>query len=174
MSFSLLFSQKKPCLTTVSQGMNFESYFLSFARLARRSAAFWGHAVTSGVITFDGIHSTNGISAGESDDLLGNTGRVGRDMIKPNEVGGIDYFVSSWLFEDNSLGRLAQRKYGERSVTCTKHCLFSMLMLAFTVQLNSKEVVTLIDRPFGQDKPRSQVSSHRPTPVYTCLHFCGA
>ena len=91
--------------------MNFESYFLSFARLARRSAVFWGHAVTSGVSAFDGVSASN------SDDL-GTTGREGR-AVEPHEVGGIDYFVSSWLFEDNHLGRLAQRKYSERSANNT-------------------------------------------------------
>lgn len=89
--------------------MNFESYFLSFARLARRSAVFWGHAVTSGVSAFDGISASN------SDDLGAAGSNTGR-AVEPHEVGGVDYFVSSWLFEDNNLGRLAQRKYSERSV----------------------------------------------------------
>ncbi|KAH8064347.1 protein N-acetylglucosaminyltransferase [Aureococcus anophagefferens] len=35
-------------------GMNTMTYFLTFARLARRSALFWGHAVTSGVARSDG------------------------------------------------------------------------------------------------------------------------
>ncbi|CAN0254329.1 unnamed protein product, partial [Hapterophycus canaliculatus] len=69
-------------------GMNLESYFLSFARLARRSVAFWGHAVTSGVSAGDAISARDA-------DL------------------GIDYFVSSWMFEDKTLGRVAQRKYSE-------------------------------------------------------------
>lgn len=76
---------------------------------------FWGHAVTSGVSAFDATNGINGIPAGSSDDPLGTTGRTGRDVIKPDEVGGVDYFVSSWLFEDNNFGRLAQRKYSERS-----------------------------------------------------------
>lgn len=80
-------------------GMNLESYFLSFARLARRTALFWGHAVTSGVATFDGI------STGE--EMVANS----------TETGGVDYFVSSWLFEDQEAGRLAQRKYTERCVS---------------------------------------------------------
>lgn len=90
--------------------MNFESYFLSFARLARRSAVFWGHAVTSGVSAFDGIFVSN------SGDDLGTARSNTAKAVEPHEVGGVDYFVSSWLFEDNSLGRLAQRKYSERSV----------------------------------------------------------
>ena len=34
-------------------GMNSMAYFLLFARLCRRTAIFWGHAVTSGVSQFD-------------------------------------------------------------------------------------------------------------------------
>ena len=34
-------------------GMNSMAYFLLFSRLARRTAIFWGHAVTSGVSQFD-------------------------------------------------------------------------------------------------------------------------
>lgn len=113
--------------------MNFEAYFLSFARLARRSVLFWGHAVTSGVSALDalnprsgGTHNTgNRTSEGgggglagsseKSEDLGGATpGWVEGGPTLPHEVGGIDYFVSSWLFENKSLGRLAQRKYSER------------------------------------------------------------
>lgn len=68
---------------------------------------FWGHAVTSGVSAFDGLSASNG-------DGLGTAGRLGR-AVGPDEMGGVDYFVSSWLFEDKILGRLAQRKYSERS-----------------------------------------------------------
>lgn len=109
--------------------MNFEAYFLSFARLARRSVLFWGHAVTSGVTALDALRFRNGGTrdlarrTGErlvgpseiSEDLSGATqGRAGGGAAYPHHVGGIDYFVSSWLFEDKSLGRLAQRKYSER------------------------------------------------------------
>lgn len=93
------------------KGINLESYFLSFARLARRSAVFWGHAVTSGVTAADAVPIQNGGPGA----LGGTDGRVadvgGADH---NRLGGVDYFVSSWLFEDESLGRLAQRKYSER------------------------------------------------------------
>jgi protein O-GlcNAc transferase len=34
-------------------GMDFNSYFLAFSRLALRSIQFWGHAVTSGIETMD-------------------------------------------------------------------------------------------------------------------------
>lgn len=90
----------------MSPGMNAESYFLSFGRLARRSVLFWGHAVTSGIQAFDGI-STN---------ELGLEDRIDSSEIYNIylETGGVDYFVSSWLFEDQDLGRLAQRKYTER------------------------------------------------------------
>lgn len=123
------------------EGMNFDSYFLSFARLARRSVLFWGHAVTSGVGAFDALRLRNGGGGGPGDDLgsrtgegedgglsgsrepgdcLGNAaagpGVWGHGATCPREIGGVDYFVSSWLFEDKSLGRRAQRKYSERWV----------------------------------------------------------
>lgn len=82
---------------TVTTGMSPESYFLSFARLARRSALFWGHAVTSGISAFDAV-------------------ALASDGVRARHVGGVDYFVSSWLFEDRVLGRLAQRNYSERWV----------------------------------------------------------
>lgn len=113
--------------------MNVEAYLLSFARLARRSVLFWGHAVTSGVSAFDALHSrhrgTGDLAhpTGEGDDGgLAGSGETGEDLgdaearpmggdsTYPYEAGGIDYFVSSWLFEDKTLGRLAQRKYSER------------------------------------------------------------
>lgn len=93
---------------THATGMDIASYFLSFARLARRSALFWGHAVTSGITAFDGIstHGFRHMSAGSP--FHGNSWE---------NTGGVDYFVSSWLFEDQDAGRLAQRKYGERCVS---------------------------------------------------------
>lgn len=121
--------------TLQPEGMNFEAYFLSFARLARRSVLFWGHAVTSGVSAFDALRTRNGathhagdrakegegeggghVGSSEIGDDLGDatSGRAEDDSTYPHEVGGIDYFVSSWLFEDKGLGRLAQRKYSER------------------------------------------------------------
>lgn len=88
--------------------MNAVSYFLSFARLARRSALFWGHAVTSGVSAFDAV-STLPLSA-----RVGVVGRPPDSSVNDRSVGGVDYFVSSWLFEDNELKRSAQCKYSER------------------------------------------------------------
>ncbi len=122
--------------------MNFDSYFLSFSRLARRSVLFWGHAVTSGVGAFDGLRLRNGGDGGGGDDVGSNMGQGedggglsgprelgdcldnatagagvgGHGATCPPEIGGVDYFVSSWLFEDTSLGRRAQRKYSERWV----------------------------------------------------------
>lgn len=106
--------------------MNIESYFLSFARLARRSALFWGHAVTSGVTPFDGNRDLGYAARAEKDNSFAGSrqigdgvshtagGGAGGGISNPSEVGGIDYFISSWLFEDKMLGRSAQRKYSER------------------------------------------------------------
>lgn len=96
---------------TNDSGMDIGSYFLSFARLARRSALFWGHAVTSGISTFDGISK----NAGRFTHRSGGSPIHGSSW----ETGGVDYFVSSWLFEDQDEGRLAQRKYSERCVSRT-------------------------------------------------------
>ncbi|CAN0092911.1 unnamed protein product, partial [Ectocarpus sp. 8 AP-2014] len=93
-------------------GMNFESYFLSFARLARRSAAFWGHAVTSGISAFDALSTLNGDADDPGPATEAQAASVG--VAGDDAVGGVDYFVSSWLFEDVGLGRRAQRKYSER------------------------------------------------------------
>ena len=70
-------------------GMHTLTYFLAFAHLARRTASFWGHAITSGITRAD-ARAPHDASAG----------------------GGIDYFVSSEMFE--ALGAGAQRKYSER------------------------------------------------------------
>lgn len=89
------------------QGMDLDTYFLSFARLARRSALFWGHAVTSGISGFDALATASNKHSGRR--------REGTNPVSnPFVAGGIDYFVSSWLFEDRTLGRKAQRKYSER------------------------------------------------------------
>lgn len=65
--------------------------------------------MTSGISAFDALYTGNGDGL---DDGAGSRGCA----LDPREVGGIDYFVSSWLFEDKDLGRLAQRKYSERRV----------------------------------------------------------
>ena len=44
--------------------MNSMAYFLLFSRLSRRTAIFWGHAVTSGVSQFD-TDSTEGTGGGD-------------------------------------------------------------------------------------------------------------
>ena len=73
--------------------MNSMAYFLLFSRLSRRTAIFWGHAVTSGVSQFD-TDSTEG-------------------------TGGGDYFVSSTLFEPKDGGQddYAEQLYLMRSMT---------------------------------------------------------
>lgn len=82
-------------------GMNFDTYFLAFSRLARRSVLFWGHAITSGISAFDAIAASRSADSRHRE-------------LNAAASGGIDYFVSSWLFENQELGRLAQRKYSER------------------------------------------------------------
>ena len=69
------------------------AYFLLFSRLSRRTAIFWGHAVTSGVSQFD-TDSTEG-------------------------TGGGDYFISSTLFEPSDGGQddYAEQLYLMRSMT---------------------------------------------------------
>ncbi|KAH8073366.1 protein N-acetylglucosaminyltransferase [Aureococcus anophagefferens] len=71
-------------------GMNTMTYFLTFARLARRSALFWGHAVTSGVARSDG-------------EAAGAAGAA----------GGVDYFVSPELFEARGDAAGGQDDYSE-------------------------------------------------------------
>ena len=73
-------------------GMDSYTFFLPFARLARRTAMFWGHAVTSGIAVADGTRETG---------------------LPPNEVGGIDYFVTSRLFERGTEEE-ARARYSER------------------------------------------------------------
>ena len=73
--------------------MNSMAYFLLFSRLSRRTAIFWGHAVTSGVSQFDTV---------------------------PDEAtGGGDYFVSSTLFEPKDGGQddYSEQLYLMRSMT---------------------------------------------------------
>jgi len=71
-------------------GMDSTTFALSFARLARRTVVFWGHAVSSGVAPPP-------------------------TMTGGGDRGGPDYFVSSELFENgNSIA--AQSRYSERLV----------------------------------------------------------
>jgi hypothetical protein len=103
--------------------MDSRTYFLSFSRLAERTIAFWGHATTSGVAASDGY--------------LRN--------ISSSDAGGIDYFVSSSIIEDE--GALAQRKYSERLI------LMRGMTSSFPKPdkvLNSKEIGLL---PHTEDLP---------------------
>ncbi|CAN0391068.1 unnamed protein product, partial [Scytosiphon promiscuus] len=77
-------------------GMNLEAYILSFARLARRSAVFWGHAVTSGISAADAVSTRNTVSGHEGG---AGGGLADGGLGDYDQLGGIDYFVSSWLFE---------------------------------------------------------------------------
>lgn len=88
--------------------MNADTYFLAFSRLARRSVLFWGHAVTSGIAPIDDASTPTRPGGGRHRSEL------------PDVNGGIDYFVSSWLFEHRELGRRAQRKYTERREPATR------------------------------------------------------
>ncbi|GMH71477.1 hypothetical protein TL16_g05659 [Triparma laevis f. inornata] len=74
-------------------GMDSMGYYLPFSRLAKRTALFWGHALSSGIANHDGVVET-GLDA----DL----------------VGGIDYFVTSKMFEaEGERARAPQDRYSE-------------------------------------------------------------
>ena len=163
--------------------MDHVTYMLSFSRLARRTAVFWGHATTSGVSSADSYlsvassrhssrsrssaKSSSGISSStrtrmsingdassvhknkesesssenntkcadadtganaytDADDKTARLRRRYRELMKPAQFapdeiyrsaelnGGIDYFISSHLFEPE--GMRAQLKYSERLV----------------------------------------------------------
>jgi len=99
------------------------AYFLAFGRLARRTALFWGHATTSGITRFDAVapqrHDRSEGDSRDSRDSSRDSGKSSSSDIpivyamlesSANE-GGIDYFVSSKLFEAPFGG---QRRYSER------------------------------------------------------------
>ena len=83
-------------------GMDQNTYFLSFYRLARRSIVFWGHATTSGL---------TGINENRIDSVFTNI----TDLKENDEWIGPDYFLSSTLFEKNGPD-LAQLEYSERLI----------------------------------------------------------
>lgn len=83
-------------------GMNTATYFLAFARLAHRSILFWGHAVTSGISVADCVDMS------QDHDIRSPSGQA--DKV----CGGIDYFVSSELFENASSPSLGQDDYSEQ------------------------------------------------------------
>ena len=90
-SREVIASQELDVLVYGEVGMESIGYFLPFSRLARRTAVFWGHALTSGISNYDGVELT---------------------MRDPSEVGGIDYFVTSRMFERTSTGP-PQHRYTE-------------------------------------------------------------
>jgi tetratricopeptide (TPR) repeat protein len=102
-------------------GMDATTYFLSFARLARRSVVFWGHAVTSGINTrvFDRMNddasiddSSINICAQYPELCNRHPHDRGTDKSSTDDDSGPDYFISSVLFE--SQGIYAQLEYSER------------------------------------------------------------
>ena len=84
-------------------GMDQNTYFLSFYRLARRSIVFWGHATTSGL---------TGINENSINSLFMNITDLNEN---DDEWIGPDYFLSSTLFEKNG-PELAQLEYSERLI----------------------------------------------------------
>ncbi|CAM9343582.1 unnamed protein product, partial [Choristocarpus tenellus] len=80
-------------------GMDHTTYFLSFARLARRTVLFWGHAVTSGVSSVDALIGKKDSQA--TKDIGDQEGAGNPHAVSGKETaGGLDYFVSSRLFEN--------------------------------------------------------------------------
>jgi hypothetical protein len=75
-------------------GMDVRTYFLAFARLARRTVVFWGHASTSGISPLDKLVVTS-LSAGS---------QAGYGF-------GPDYFISSELFEPYYTGPIFEREH---------------------------------------------------------------
>ena len=94
-------------VVVVMVGMDLDTYFLSFSRLARRSIVFWGHAVTSGVSGYQHteVDDNDGTGTGGSGGTSGGNlygERVDLTGELDWERGGPDYFVSSVLFESKS------------------------------------------------------------------------
>jgi len=112
---NVIAAQELDILVYGEVGMDSMGYFLPFSRLARRTAVFWGHALTSGIANRDGIEF-GGVK-------------------NPREVGGIDYFVSSKLFERETSGP-PQHRYVET--------LYQMegLTTHFTAPLKAREGMT--------------------------------
>ena len=82
-------------------GMHSNTYFLAFSRLARRTVQFWGHASTSGISPVSLVLPDE---TEETEEKVAGT--------DPCTSGGVDYFISSSLFEDAD----AQLKYSERLI----------------------------------------------------------
>ncbi|GMI31318.1 hypothetical protein TrCOL_g8472 [Triparma columacea] len=114
-SRNIIASQELDILVFGEAGMDSVSYFLPFSRLAKRTALFWGHALTSGIANRDGIEY----------------GKVKN----AREVGGIDYFVSSKLFERETSGP-PQHRYAETLY------LMDGMTTYFTTPLKAREGMT--------------------------------
>jgi hypothetical protein len=101
-------------------GMNSHIYFLSFARLARRSIVFWGHATTSGITALTNIsnylnNASSTSSSSSSSTLSSSTLSSSSTTTSFSTQDGPDYFVSSILFERNN-GLNSQQEYSERLI----------------------------------------------------------
>jgi len=120
-------------------GMHVKTYFLAFAQLATKSVLFWGHAVTSGIhqrlfeyqyrniVSHHNNYNYNNISESlldiedraylyiednSSDDRWAIDQHWLNDSSFTSNYNGMDYFVSSELFETSSM--FAQYEYSER------------------------------------------------------------
>ena len=90
----LIMARELDLLVYGDVGMDSMGYFLPFSRLAKRTALFWGHALSSGIANYDGVDSTG---------------------LNPELVGGVDYFVTSKMFEGDlpHSFRTPQARYSE-------------------------------------------------------------
>ncbi|CAM9573588.1 unnamed protein product, partial [Phaeothamnion confervicola] len=93
-------------------GMDTTTYMLAFSRLARRSALFWGHAVTSGISAADAVARPLPAISATAAAGMAPAVTIGSAAAEA-AAGGIDYFVSSMLFEPADPTE-AQRRYAER------------------------------------------------------------
>lgn len=91
--------------------MDGATYFLSFARLAKRSVVFWGHAMTSGVVDWAAISHMARLNSQKNADA--DSGHLSSTLMSPWYRGGPDYFVSSELFESHPY---PQNRYSERLI----------------------------------------------------------
>ncbi|GMH69711.1 hypothetical protein TrRE_jg11715, partial [Triparma retinervis] len=124
-SRDIIASQELDILVFGEAGMDSVSYFLPFARLAKRTAVFWGHALTTGIANRDGIEYG--------------------EIKNAREVGGIDYFVSSKLFERETSGA-PQHRYAETLY------LMDGMTTHFTTPLEAREGMTRESFGLPQDK----------------------
>lgn len=93
-------------------GMDLDTYFLGFNRLAKKSVVFWGHAITSGILDYSNLEKILSLNNNTKED----NNRVSK-LISSYDRGGPDYFVSSVLFENKFLSlNQQQQRYTERLI----------------------------------------------------------